>query len=46
MREGFSIILKISSGAVGVELEEEDESVIGYTHRGGGIIVVLRTRVF
>ena len=46
MREGFSIILRISLRAVGVELEEEDESVIGYTHRGGEIIVVLRTGVF
>ena len=46
MREGFFIILRISSGAIGVELEEEDESVIGYTYRDGGIIVVLRTGVF
>ena len=26
--------------------EDEDGSVIGYTHRGGGIIVVLRTGGF
>ena len=27
-------------------LEDEDGSVIGYTHKGGGIIVVLRTGGF
>ena len=27
-------------------LEDEDGSVTGYTHRGGGIIVVLRTGGF
>ena len=33
----FSIILRISLGVV----EDEDGSVIGYTHKGGGTIVVL-----
>ena len=42
----FSIILRISSGFVEEGPEDEDESVIGYTHRGGGIIVVLRTGGF
>ena len=36
----FSIILRISSGfAEEEDPEEEDGSVIGYTHRGGGIVV-------
>ena len=38
----FSTILRISSGVVEEELEDEDGSVMGYTHRGGGIIVVFR----
>ena len=42
----FSIILRISSGSVEEELEDEDGFVIGYTHRGGLIIVVLRPGVF
>ena len=42
MFEGrFSIILRISSGAKEDELEEEDRSVIGYTHKGEEIAVVL-----
>ena len=46
-RGRFSIILRISSGfAEEEDLEEEDGSVIGYTHRSGGIIVVFRTRGF
>ena len=40
--EKFSIILRISLGFAKEEPEEEDGSVIGYTHKGGGIIVVLR----
>ena len=28
------------------ELENKDGSIIGYTHKGGGIIVVLRTGGF
>ena len=42
----FSIILRISSGASEEDLEDEDGFVIGYTHKGGGIIVVLRTGGF
>ena len=42
----LSIILRISSGSVEEELEDEDGSVIGYTHRGGGIMVVLSARGF
>ena len=38
----FSTILRISSGVVEEEPEDEDGSVMGYTYRGGGIIVVLR----
>ena len=45
-RGRFSIILRISSGAAEEELEDEDGSVIGYTHKGGGTIVVLMTRGF
>ena len=42
MFEGrFSIILRISSRAKEDGSEDEDGSVIGYTHKGGGIIVVL-----
>ena len=44
--ERFSIILRISLGSVEEEPEDEDGSVIGYTHKGGGIIVVLRTGGF
>ena len=40
-RGRFSTILKISSGATDEKPEDEDGSVIGYTHKGGGIIVVL-----
>ena len=42
----LSIILRISSESVEEELEDEDGSVIGYTHKGGGTIVVLMTRGF
>ena len=42
----FSIILRISLGSVGERLDDEDGSVTGYTHKGGGIIVVLRTGGF
>ena len=42
----FSIILRISSGVIEEEPEDEDGSVIGYTHRGGGTIVVLIARGF
>ena len=45
-RGRFSIILRISSGAAEEELEDEDGSVIGYTHKGGGTIVVLMTGGF
>ena len=40
-RGRFSIILRISLGGAEEEPEDEDGSVIGYTHRGGGTIVVL-----
>ena len=47
MFEGrFSIILRISSGAKEDELEDEDRSVIGYTHKGEEIVVVLMARGF
>ena len=42
----FSIILRISLGFVEESLEDEDGSVIGYTNKGGGIIMVLRTGGF
>ena len=43
----FSIILRISSGfAKEEDPEEEHGSVIEYTHRGGGMIVVFRTGGF
>ena len=44
----FSIILRISLGSAEERLEDEDEdgSVIRYTHKGGGIIVVLKTGGF
>ena len=44
--ERFSIILRISLGSAEEEPEDEDGSVIGYTHKGGRIIVVLRARGF
>ena len=42
----FSIMLRISSGFAKEEPEDEDGSVIGHTHNGGGIMVVLRTGGF
>ena len=42
----FSIILRISLGVAEEELEDEDGSVIGYTHKGGGTIVVFIARGF
>ena len=42
----FFIILRISLGAEEDELEDEDEFVIGYTHKGGGITVVLMVEGF
>ena len=45
-RGRFSIILRISSGAAEEEHEDEDGSIIGYTHKGGGTIVVLIARGF
>ena len=45
-RGRFSIILRISSGIAEEGLEDEDGSVTGYTHRGGGMIAVLKTRGF
>ena len=39
--ERFYIILRISLGAAKEEPEDEDGSMIGYTHKGGGTIVVL-----
>ena len=42
----FFIRLRVSSGFAEEEPEDEDGSVIGYTHKGGGIIMVLRTRGF
>ena len=42
----FSIMLRISLRIAKKCPEDEDGSVIGYTHRGGGIIVVLRTGGF
>ena len=42
MSEGsFSIILRIPSGAVEEEPEDENGFVIGYTHKGGGTIIEL-----
>ena len=41
-RGRFSIILWISLGTTEEGSKDEDGSVIGYTHRGGLIIVVLR----
>ena len=37
----FSIVLRISLGAAEEGPKDEDGSVIGYTHKGGGTIVVL-----
>ena len=45
-RGRFSIILRISSRTVREELDDEDGSVIGYTSKGGGIIVVFIARGF
>ena len=42
----FSIMFRISLGIAEEGPKDEDGSVIGYTHRGGGIIVVLRTGGF
>ena len=42
----FSIILRISSGFTEKDPEEEDGSIIEYTHRGGGMIVLFRTGGF
>ena len=46
----FSIILRILLGSAEEEPKDEDEegdgSIIGYTHKGGGIIVVLRAGGF
>ena len=42
----FSIRLRVSSGFAEEEPEDEDGSVIGHTHKGGGLIVVLRTGGF
>ena len=42
----FSIILRISLESIKERLEDEDGSVTGYTHKGGEIIVVLRTGGF
>ena len=42
-RGRFFIILRISLGTAEEGFEDEDRSVIGYTYRGGEIIVVLRT---
>ena len=41
-----SIMVRISSGSFRGGFEDEDGSVIGYTHKGGGIIVVLRAGGF
>ena len=45
-RGRFSIILRISSWATEERPEADDVSIIGYTHRGGGTIVVLIARDF
>ena len=45
-RGRFSIILRISSGFTEKDPEEEDGSIIEYTHRGGGMIVLFRTGGF
>ena len=39
-------MLRISSGFAEEEPEDEDGCIIGHTHKGGGIIVVLRTGGF
>ena len=45
-RGRFSIMLRISLGTAEEGPEDEDGSIIGYTHRGEEIIVVLRTGGF
>ena len=45
-RGRFSIMLRISLGTAEEGPEDEDGSIIGYTHRGGGTIVVLIARGF
>ena len=45
-RGRFSIILRISSRGAEEGFEDEDGSITGYTHKGGEIIVVLRTGGF
>ena len=45
-RGRFFIMLRILLRTAEEDPEDEDGSVIGYTHRGGLIIVVLRTRGF
>ena len=42
----FSIILRISLGATEEEPKDKDGSIMGYTHRGRGTIVVLMARGF
>ena len=39
-------MLRISSGFAKEEPKDEDGSIIGHTHNGGGIMVVLRTGGF
>ena len=39
-------MLRISSGFAEEEPEDEDGCITGHTHKGGGIIVVLRTGGF
>ena len=46
MGECFFIILRISSGGAEEGPEDKDGSVIGYTHKGGEMIVVLRAGGF
>ena len=45
-RGRFSIILWISLGTTKEGCKDENGSIIGYTHRGGEIILVLRTGGF
>ena len=42
----FSIILTISSRAKEEEPDDNDGSIIGYTHKGRGTIIVLMARGF
>ena len=44
--ERLFIILRISSGGTKEGPKDEDGSITGYTHKGGEIIVVLRTGGF